>query len=56
MQINTSTQFKKGQIVKLNNQIFMVESSIDLKWLKLGEGFLTTITHRPDLNNKFLGE
>jgi translation elongation factor P/translation initiation factor 5A len=54
MRINTMIQFKKGNIVKINNEIYVVDSSLDLKWLKLGEGFLTTLTHRPDLNIKYL--
>ena len=53
MQVHTKTQFKQGTIVQLDGKVYQVSSSVDLTWLKIGEGFMTILKPRFELNERF---
>ena len=44
--IYTTTQFKSGQFITLENRNYVVNSSVDLQWLQLSDKpcFATVIT------------
>ena len=53
MQVHTKTQLKQGTIVQLDGKVYQVSSSVDLMWLKVGQGFMTTLKPRFELNERF---